>query len=161
MITCRRDRDDAGAHFQSQLVAAEAQRAAHVRRTQRGMTGEWHFVRGREDADQRGGALRRQDEGGFRQVELARKRLHGGGIERAAIFDDGQRVARQACAAGREHVENAVAEFHGEGLFHNPCVRYPRETLETPSNCTDRLRSNADEVFSLLFLVHRLGVPER
>ena len=46
-----------------------------------GMSGERHFIGRREDAHQRGGALRRQDERGFRQIELARQRLHRGGVE--------------------------------------------------------------------------------
>ena len=102
-------RDDAGAHLEAELVAAEPERAAHVRGAERRMAGERHFVGGREDAHQRRGALGRQDERGLRQVHLARQRLHGGGVEPTAVFEHAQGIAGEPRAAGGEHVENAVA----------------------------------------------------
>ena len=116
-----------------------------------GMARERHFVGRREDAHQRRGALRRQDERGFRDIELARQRLHRGRIELAAVFDHTQRIAGQARAAGREHIEDAELEIHGAGLFHNaPREGALRETpsmqlREIPSNCTGASRSDLDQ----------------
>ena len=99
VIAIRGHRNDAGAHLEAELVAAESERAAHVRRAERGMSRERHFIGRREDAHQRRGALRRQDERGFRQVELARERLHRGGVE----LDCRLRRRTADCRTGARH----------------------------------------------------------
>ncbi len=77
-----------------------------------GMTGEGKLGRGREDAHARGvrGILRLQDEGGLRQVELARDRLHAAGIQAVRVEHDGERIAAEALAG--EHVEDMIGEGH-------------------------------------------------
>ena len=105
VIAVRGHRNDPRAHLEAELIAAQPERATYVRRAERGMSRERHFVGRRVDAHQRRGALRRQDEGGFRQVELTRERLHLRGIERAAVLDDAERIAGKRGIAGREDIE--------------------------------------------------------
>ena len=69
-------RYEARLHLQHQRILAQFQGAANVRGAERWMTGESHFIRGRENSHARVGAGGRQNKGGFRKVELARQRLH-------------------------------------------------------------------------------------
>ena len=69
------------------------------RRAHRGVAGEGQLAPRHEDADRgrMGGVARRLDEHRLRQVELARDRLHRGGVEPLAIEHHRQRIAGQRC----------------------------------------------------------------
>ena len=75
------------------------------------MAGEWQFALQREDAHAIIGARqgRRQQEGGLRQVQPARDRLHLFGIEALGIGDHRQRIAGEIVAA------EDVDELEGTG----------------------------------------------
>ncbi len=88
---------------------APLQRAHHVRGPERRVPGEGHLVGRREDAHARGGPVRRQDERGLGEVELARERLHRRVVERAAVLEDAEGIAGERAAA-REDVDDAVCE---------------------------------------------------
>src|SRR5215467_15170111 len=71
-----------------------------------------HFEGRRENTHTRIRLGRGQDEGGFRQDELQRQRLHRLGTERTAVFEHRQRIAAQALLG--ENVDNAKGEVsHG------------------------------------------------
>src|SRR5205085_2303957 len=76
------------------------------------MTRERQLPAGREDAQARPvvSILRREDEHRLGEVELARDRLHGGGVEPFRIEHDGERVAGERPA--REDVEGREAAGH-------------------------------------------------
>jgi hypothetical protein len=73
------------------------------------MPGEGHLEGRRDDAyaGRRSRGRCRKAEGGLRQVELKRERLHRRVVERARVLEDAQRVAREPVPRRGEHVEDA------------------------------------------------------
>src|SRR5262245_7107168 len=76
------------------------------------MAGELQFSRRREDAHARAMAriARRQYEHRLGMAELARDRLHGGGLEPRGLEHDGERVAGETVVG--EHVERDKIPSH-------------------------------------------------
>jgi hypothetical protein len=79
------------------------------------MAGERQLPRRREDAKPRAmlRIVRRKREHRFRKVELARDRLHRGGVEPRGFEHDSQRIAGEALCG--EHVQREEAAAH-DGL---------------------------------------------
>jgi hypothetical protein len=67
--------------------------------------------------------IRRQHENGFRQVELARDRLHPRGVETLGVEHDSQRIAFQRRAG--EDVEQHIAASGHHGLHHPMPIHSP------------------------------------
>jgi len=76
------------------------------------MSRERHLIARREDAHARLRFRRWQQEGGFRQIELSRQCLHGGGVERSAVLEHAQRIAAERPSVTSEDIQQAVIEFH-------------------------------------------------
>ncbi len=78
------------------------------RRSDRRVAGERQFMLRRKNADTGAvaGILRWQHENGFRQVELARDRLHGRFVEPVCVHHDGKLVPRQGLVG--EHVVEEI-----------------------------------------------------
>ena len=101
-------RNDAGRHLERDPVTPEAERPADVCRAERRVSGEGHLVGGRKDPHPCAGPLRGQDEGGLRQVELQRKRLHPLGVERLRPLEHAQRIAAECRARLGKDVDDAI-----------------------------------------------------
>jgi len=104
----------------SSLKTGQEVRSANA---QRRVAGKRHLVVGREDAEACGGAvgLVGKEEGDLGQIELASDRLHGGVVQAAPVFEDGELVA----AEGRfgKDVEQA------EGVARHGKVRWVKERV--------------------------------
>ena len=108
----RRTGPTSSASTTSRDCAAAIEMREQHRGPDRRMAGERQFARRREDAQPRPllGIVRGQHEHGLRQVEFARDRLHGGGVEAVGVEHDGQRIAGEWL--GGEDIEGEEAAAH-------------------------------------------------
>ena len=102
------------------------------RGSDRRVAGEGQFPPGRKDADRGGigGIVRRENEDGFGQVELARDRLHAGVGEAVGVQYDRQRIAGKSRVG--EHVEREKTSRQAKPpTFRPPLVRAPLRNAAT------------------------------
>jgi hypothetical protein len=105
----RSDGNHAGLEFQRQPVALGKQLAHDMRRAQRGMSRESHFISRRENADPRIGAFGGEHKGGLRKIELARQRLHRFVTHASRILEDTERISAESRFGEDIHKTEVVA----------------------------------------------------
>src|SRR5882757_2401315 len=131
----RTHRDESRLHFQDQRIAAQLQRAANVRRAERGMAGESHFIAGREYSHARVRACLlaggREDECGLGEVELAGESLHVLITQACAVLEYTERVTGKGALALRENVDDAERVSCHEAII-SP-ARHVLTTVTPPS----------------------------
>ncbi len=118
------DRHQPGLLLEDQAIAGDGPAVAlskasqHERGADIRVAGERHFGAGREDPDLRRvrRILRRQHEGGFRQVEFGGDRLHLRGRKSLGIAHHGKRVAAELL--GGEHVDGGEVQALRHGGSH-------------------------------------------
>jgi hypothetical protein len=106
------DRDEPCFLLEHDPVCGVAFARQHERGADIGVPGKGQFAHWGEDADMRGvrRVLRRQDEGGFRVIELARDGLHCGSVQPLRIEHHRQWIAAEWLVG--EHVDGHVTALH-------------------------------------------------